>query len=259
VGSDQTSRTRAKTCSRSISNGATITPGRSSPVAHRDGWLVLTPSMVANLATPPTASTSHRVRWGASGSSAGNERRLVAFWPEDATVPDRAGFAATALRAGWGTAAEPMLRGATRGAVLCTPAPGASARGAAASFVSVTLPLAAGAGATDVFAAVPAMPTYYPTNSLGTTSSVERFRSGGSYRRRPLQSEHIFALGFTLNGVHVHTGPSQEIRTMTNPGSRSLQTHQRRPRTVRLAHIELKDFVIRTAFWSSPAATWPNS
>jgi len=28
----------------------------------------------------------------------------------------------------------------------------------------------------------------------------------------------MFALGFTLNGVHVHTGPSQEIRTITNAG-----------------------------------------
>src|SRR5450759_115203 len=74
AGSDHTSRTRASTCSRSMSSGATCGPGRSSPFAHCEVWLALTPNIAASLPPPPTTSASQRVRSGASGSSAGVAR-----------------------------------------------------------------------------------------------------------------------------------------------------------------------------------------
>ena len=45
------------------------------PDAHRVVWLRVTPSMSASAPLPPTASASHRVRSGASGSSPGSTRR----------------------------------------------------------------------------------------------------------------------------------------------------------------------------------------
>jgi len=57
--SPQISRARARTCSRSISSGADVGPGRSFPVAHRVGWEPLTPTSFASW-PPPKASTRKR-------------------------------------------------------------------------------------------------------------------------------------------------------------------------------------------------------
>jgi len=67
--SPQISRARARTCSRSISSGADVGPGRSFPVAHRVGWEPLTPTSFASW-PPPKASTRKRTLLPDRGSSA---------------------------------------------------------------------------------------------------------------------------------------------------------------------------------------------
>jgi len=71
--------------------------------------------------------------------------------------------------------------------------------------------------------------------------------------------DSIFADGFTLGGVQRHTGPAREVRTLTDAG---LPVHVD---FINGAHnwytwrILLRDFLTRTAFWPSPAATWSST
>lgn len=259
MGSDQTSRTRAKTCSRSISNGATITPGRSSPVAHRDGWLVLTPSMVANLATPPTASASHRVRW----APVGRRQATNGDWSPSGRRMRQCPTERASRRPHFERAGEQQLS-------QCSVAPRAEPYFARQRLgpvraeqrrLSFRLPclwpqVRGPRMLSQQYQPCPHITQRIPwvQRAPSSGSGLEVLTVGGPCNLSTCSPSVSPSTASTCTPGH-----RRKFAPSPTPGSRSLQTHQRRPRTVRLAHIELKDFVIRTAFWSSPAATWSNS
>lgn len=66
----------------------------------------------------------------------------------------------------------------------------------------------------------------------------------------------IFAVGFVLNGVPLHTGPAQEVRTLTDAGIHVSTDFVNGGHEWYVWRILLRDFLTRVAFWPSPEATW---
>lgn len=71
--------------------------------------------------------------------------------------------------------------------------------------------------------------------------------------------DSIFAVGFVLNGQTAHTGPAQEVRTLTDAGIPITTDFVNGGHEWYVWRILLRDFLTRVAFQPSAYATWTTS